>query len=374
LDFSLTEDQRLLKETLLRFLEREYDFAKRQLILEKGGFDATIWLQMADMGLLGAHFSESLGGYGGAVESMVIMEALGRHLALEPLVQCAIIAGTIIAGDSAGRLRAERLEALMSGELRASLATMEIGMRSPYEMAGVQTTALREDDGWVLKGKKLFVYDGGAATHFIVTARDPTRNIIVLFLVPADAEGLHRRSYRTLDGHTAADITLSSVAVEAAALIEAKPSGEHLVSYALDRGVAALCAEAVGSMEHLLEATSAYTRERVQYGSALANFQVLQHRMAEMFVELETARSMAYLAAFTVDADGADRVADICAARVQVGRAARFVGQEAVQLHGAMGMAEENSVAHYFSRLTQFAHLFGEESFHLRRFAACRTK
>jgi alkylation response protein AidB-like acyl-CoA dehydrogenase len=224
-----------------------------------------------------------------------------------------------------------------------------------------------------LSGKKYFVYDAGAANGYMVTARNSSSHELDLFFVPSEAQGVVRRCYRTIDGRTVGDLTLSAVSLEASARIGGKLPGAQLLCYALDRGMAATCAEAVGSMEYLLEATTAFTRQRVQYGTALANFQVLQHRMAEMFVELETARSMAYLAAFSVDQNRAGRTADICAARVQVGRSARFVGQEAVQLHGGMGMAEENSVAHHFKRLTQIAQLFGEESFHLRRFAAAGT-
>jgi alkylation response protein AidB-like acyl-CoA dehydrogenase len=244
-------------------------------------------------------------------------------------------------------------------------------MRSPYQTEQICCLASRRGDGWSLCGEKTFVYDGAAANCYLVSARDAD-NEISIFLVHRDIGGLVVRTSRTLDGHSIAELRLDSVDVPAADRIASGSAATELLEYALDRGMAAVCAEAVGSMGYLLEATVAYTQEREQYGAPLASFQALQHRMAEMFVELETARSMAYLAAYTVDAAGQNRVAEISAARVQVGRAARFVGQQAVQLHGGMGMAEESTVAHHFKRLTMISQLFGDESMHVRRFRAAR--
>jgi alkylation response protein AidB-like acyl-CoA dehydrogenase len=368
MDFSLTDDQQLLKASVERFLEREYDFATRQKILDKNGFDLGIWEQLANTGLLGANCSEAAGGFGGGIETMLIMELFGRYLVLEPLVQCAVIAGTILANGERTEIREKNMPSLIRGEIRACVATMELGMRSPYETAQIRCKATRRGTAWDLCGAKTFVYDGAAANYFLVTARGADDEISI-FMVSRDTAGLRVRTARTQDGHTIAELTLDSVAVSDADRIESGTAAVNLLEYALDRGMAASCAEAVGSMDFLLEATIAYTRERRQYGAPLASFQALQHRMAEMFVELETARSMACLAACAVDA-AADRIADISAARVQVGRAARFVGRQAVQLHGGMGMAEENPVAHHFKKLTMITQLFGDEGMHLRRFRA----
>jgi alkylation response protein AidB-like acyl-CoA dehydrogenase len=372
LNFSLNEDQQVLRDSVDRFLEREYGFTARQRILQNGGFDSAMWGEMAEMGLFAAHFSAEDGGFGGGIETLVIMELFGRHQVLEPLVQCVVIAGTLLKSDPPGPVRTRRMEALIAGQLRACLATLERGMRSPYQSQLVRTRAVREGSAWTLSGTKLFADGGGAANAFLVSARDAATQQLRLFLVPSDAAGLDVRTLRTIDGGTAAEITLNDVTIPATEQVGAQADAAVIIEAALDRAMAAVCAEAVGAMDASLQITIAHARQRHQYGVPLANFQVLQHRMAEMFVEVESARSMAFLSAFSIDQGGPDRAADISAARVQVGRAARFVGQQAVQLHGGMGMAEENSVAHHFKRLSMISQYFGEDSLHLRRFRTVR--
>jgi alkylation response protein AidB-like acyl-CoA dehydrogenase len=368
LNFALNDDQQVLRDSVDRFLEREYSFTARQQILQSGGFDCAMWDQMAQTGLFAAHFPVEDGGFGGGIETLIIMELFGRHQVLEPLVQCVVIAGTLLMSDPPGPARSRRLEALIAGHLRASFATLEPGMRSPYQSQLVRCLAVRDGAAWILSGAKSFADGGGAANAFLVSARDSATQQLGLFLVPADAAGLEVRTLRTIDGGTAAEITLNKVTIPATERIGAQADAGAMIEAALDRGMAAVCAEAVGAMDASLQSTIAHTRQRQQYGAPLADFQVLQHRMADMFVEVESARSMAFLSAFSIDHGGPDRAADISAARVQVGRAARFVGQQAVQLHGGMGMAEENGVAHHFKRLSMISQYFGEDSLHLRRF------
>ncbi len=367
MDFSLTDEQHVLKDSVARFLEREYDGAVQRRILAAEGFDPAMWVRMADNGLVGAHCGAADGGFGGPIETMIIMELFGRRLVLEPMVQCAVVAGAVLAGAEPGEARERRLQALIEGRLRACVALLEPGMRSPYDIGKIRAAAALRDDAWTLTGEKVLVHDGAAADHFLVTAREPAGEASV-FLIAGDAPGLRRRHYRTLDGRTVADLELHGVRVRSDDRIAGGPRAVALLDYALDRGLAAACAEAIGSMDCLLEATIAHLKQREQYGVALASFQALQHRVAEMFVELETGRSMAFLAASSVAQDGPTRASDLSAARVQIGRAARFVGQQSVQLHGGMGMAEAGHVAPHFKRLTVLSQLFGDESTHLRRF------
>lgn len=370
MDFTLTEEQSLLRDSIAKMLGRDYGFARRAATVAGSGFDAAAWLTFADLGVLGAHFSEAEGGFGGAVESMVTMEQIGRALVVEPVVDCAIVPGTVLVRSETHR---HLLDGIIAGTERPAVAVLEAGMQSPYAFGGIAARAHRDGGGWRLSGVKSLVAAGPVATGFLVAARIPDRQGIAVLMVPRDAQGVEVTPFRTVDGATAATVAFDGVTLDGDSLVLRPEHGEGALTAAFDRGCAAVCAEAVGAMSFLLETTTAYTRERHQYDAPLASFQALQHRMAEMFVALETARTMSFLATNTIGSDAPRDIAFLTAARVRVGLSAKFVGEQAVQLHGGMGMSEDLHVAHYFKRLWAIRQAFGPERFHLRRFAANRA-
>jgi alkylation response protein AidB-like acyl-CoA dehydrogenase len=357
MQFDLTEDQRMLQQTAARFFEREYGFDRRRKVLASGGADQEVWLQMAELGLLGALLPEECGGFGGGVESMVICGLLGRHLVIEPLVEIALLGGTIIARSP---IESPSVGDLIEGGFRPVAALLEEGMRNPWRTEGTGANCSGLPHAPRVSGHKRYVWGAGLATHFIVSAMAGSEPR--LLLVSADAAGLTTIPVRSVDGGTGAELHLAD-----APAIDLGAADEHLPE-ALDRWAAGLCAMAVGSMDRLMEATPEYLSNREQYGAKLASFQALQHRMADMFVALETARSMAWHAALSLPCDPQARSAAVAAALVQVGRSSRYVGQQAVQLHGGMGMSEETDIAHHFKRLTTVALRTGGEAAALRRF------
>jgi alkylation response protein AidB-like acyl-CoA dehydrogenase len=371
---TLTEEQELLRESITRFLEREYDFAARRRVMEADSFSAANWLKFAELGWLGACLDEAAGGYGGPVETLVLMQGFGRNLVLEPVIETAIVGGQLLAALPSPR-RETLLDEMIAGNLQLALATTE--RRSRFDLADITTTAVRRGTGWALFGAKTMVANGSRAGLIFVTARTGgdagAREGVSLFLLAADTPGLARRSLRTHDGRIAAEITLDSALVGADALVGSEGQGLPIVEAAIEHGCAALCAEAVGSCDHVLAATIAYLKTREQYGAPLAKLQVLQHRIAEMYVATEQARVMAGLAAeaLTVE-DLGDRAARIDAARVAVIGYSRFVTQQAVQLHGGMGVSEELDIAHHLKRNMVAGIQFGNEAHHLERFSASR--
>lgn len=353
--YTLTEDQTMLAESVGRFLEREYPPSRRRSALG-AGFDAGLWQGLAGLGLFGALYVEEQGGFGGPVETMALFGPLGRHMALVPVLDCMVTAGSILVASDIGP---DHAEALIAGEMRPALATLEGTGRDPWDLDAVRMPVA----GNHLNGVKRWVQGGDAATHFIVSAlqgHSPS-----LWLVAADAQGVTVAPSRRIDGHGIAEITFSDTP---ATLIATGPAAEGLMSLGLDRGAMAACANAVGEMDDLMKATPDYLRGREQYGVPLASFQALQHRMADMFVALETARSLCWHGTLAFERPENDRRAAVAAALVQVGRSARFIGQQAVQLHGGMGMSEEMPVAHHFLSLTAFSIVRGAETLHLRRF------
>jgi len=372
MDFDLSEEQRLLKDSVEGLLKKDYDFdARKKYGAEPGGWSRAIWGKLAEQGLLGLPFAEDDGGFGaGSVETMIVMEALGRALVLEPYLPSVILAGGFLRRGASAEQKAKYLPGLIDGSTSFAFAQLEKNSR--YDLADVATTAKKNGDGYVIDGDKFVVLNGGSADVFVVTARTAggqrDRGGIGLFLVPADAKGISKKSYPTQDGLHAADISFTGVEIGADAAIGDPANAIELIERVVDDARAALCAEAVGAMEESLKTTVEYMKTRSQFGVPIASFQVLQHRAADMFVALEQARSMAMFATMAADSDDAEeRATSIAAAKVQVGRSLKFIGEQAIQLHGGIGMTFEAKIGHYFKRLTMIEKTFGDSDFHLSR-------
>jgi alkylation response protein AidB-like acyl-CoA dehydrogenase len=368
MNFNYTEEQLALQDTLRRFIAKDYAFEHRRALAKSAdGFDHAAWKTFADFGILALPFPEDFGGLNGtAVDSMLVMEMLGRGLALEPYLSTVVLGGGLIRDAGSTAQKEELLPAIAGGELMLALAHHEAGGR--YALDRIATTATASAGGWKLDGAKAVVLGAPAAGKLIVSARGAKG--ISLFLVDAKAPGLTLRAYPTQDGARAADIRLSGVQVGADALIGPAGGGLAVIERAVDYANAALCAEAVGIMSALNEITLEYLKTRKQFGVPIGKFQALQHRMADMVIATEQARSMATLAAVRADStDAAERSRAVAAAKAYVMQSARLVGQQAVQLHGGMGVVDELNVGHYFKRLTMIAMTFGDIDFHLGRFS-----
>lgn len=371
MDLGFTEEQELLRATLQNFLLDRYRFEQRNLASRsEPGWQPAIWQAFAkELGITGASLPETAGGLGGnAVDIMIIMEELGAALVLEPFLESAVIAGGLLAG--AGGRDAD-LAAIADGSARYAY-----GWAEPYSrtnLTDVRTTARRDGDGWVVNGEKSVVTAAPWATHLIVTARTAgkpgDRDGISLFLVDPAAAGVTLRSYPTIDGRRAAELRLENVRLGVDALIGAEGASLPLIEKIADVAIAAIGAEAVGVMRRMLHDTIEYTKQRRQFGQPIAQFQVLQHRMVDMFMHVELATSAVYLATLSLDADPAERARAASACKVTVSNASRFVGQNAIQLHGGMGMTDELAVGHYFKRATVIESEFGTPDFHINRFA-----
>lgn len=370
MDFALSEEQRLLRESAERFVREQYPFeTRRALAASEEGFSRAHWRQMAELGWLALPFSEDDGGLGGtAVDVMQLMEAFGRGLVLEPCLSSILLAGRMIAALGDDEQKAAHLPALIAGERLAALAFAE--PQSRHDLACVATRAVREGEGWRLDGHKSVVLGGPAADLFVVTARVDGEEDLAAFLLPADAPGLLLQGYPTSDGGRAADLLLEEVRLDARARLGAAPVRPALEAV-IDGATAAICAEAVGIMEAATAATREHLLTRQQFGRPLAAFQVLQHRLADMVVACEEMRSLMIAANLAVDgADAAERARAVSAAKAELGRRGTFVVAQAVQLHGGMGVSDELHIASFFKRLHVLATLFGDRDHHLRRYAA----
>ncbi|GAC1582697.1 MAG: pimeloyl-CoA dehydrogenase small subunit [Candidatus Elarobacter sp.] len=354
MDFTLSPEQLLIKDSVARFAQGEH-----------AGGDH--WKTFAELGWLAIGAPEDLGGFGGPLETLILMEQFGRGLVVSPYVSQVVLAGTLLRSAD----RNDLLEPLAEGTQRFAVAYEEPHAR--YDPSVVATNASRDGDGYVIRGAKVRVLDPSTAGTLIVSAR--TGDELSLFAVPADAPNVVRTPYASEDGYDVAGVRFEGVRVEGPALIGPLGGGLPLLERALDHAVGALCAEGLGLMSLMLEATVEYTKQRQQFGVAIGSFQALQHRMAEMFMEVELARSMAYLAAMTLDGEHDDPVArrrGVSAAKVQIAKSGRFVGQNAIQLHGGIGMSEEYKVGHYFKRMTMVERLLGDTTYHVARYLAAR--
>ncbi|KIF82635.1 acyl-CoA dehydrogenase family protein [Noviherbaspirillum autotrophicum] len=371
MDFNYTPEQQQFKDALRRFIDKDYTFEHRNKIVhsDKGVSDEA-WATLTELGMTALPVPEEQGGFNGsAVDMLVVMQELGRGLVVEPYF--ATILGAQFLKLAGGQ--EALLEQVAGGELKLAAALGEKQAR--HDLADIVTTAKANGDGYVINGTKTVVIHGGQADKLIVSARtggnQRDTSGISLFVVPADATGVSRRDYRTLDCQRAADITFDNVQVQPSALLGKEGAGWDILDAAADYGAALLCAEAVGAMDALNAATLEYLKTRQQFGVPIGKFQVLQHRMAEMFMQTEQARSMATLAAVKVEsADVAERRRTVSAAKARVGQAMKYVGQQAVQLHGGMGVTNELPSAHHFKRLTMIELTLGDTDHHLARFAA----
>ncbi|WP_454727386.1 MULTISPECIES: acyl-CoA dehydrogenase family protein [Cupriavidus] len=369
MDFNYSEEQQMLADSLRRFIDTEYTFARRRASARGGNsLDRAAWAQLAEMGVLGLTVPAEYGGFGeSAASQLVVQRELGRGLLLEPVTPAAVISAAVLNAYGSAAQKAQWLPAIASGERIVTLAYLEPATR--YRPESARAAAERKGDGYQLNGTKTLAWHGEAADAFLVSARLAGSNELSLFLVPRDAPGLSVRGYPAMDGLRAADLTLHDATVSADALVGGESNGLAALTHGIDHGIAALCAEAAGAMERLIEITGEYLRTRQQFGKPLAAFQALQHRMADMLVQKELALSMAYVAAQALDeSDPAQRRRMLSGAKVVVARAGRFVGQQAVQLHGGMGMTDELEVGDYFKRLTMIDPLLGDSDFHVQRY------
>jgi pimeloyl-CoA dehydrogenase small subunit len=374
MDFDLSEEQRLLKESVDGLLADAYDFdVRKKYMAETGGWSRTMWGKLAEQGLLGLPFAEDDGGFGaGGVETMIVMEAMGRALVLEPYLATVVIAGGFFRHGGSDAQKRAHIPGIIDGSRTFGFAQLE--KQSRYDLFDVATSAKKKGDGWVLDGEKFVVLNGDSADTLIVTARTAggqrDKTGIGVFIVPATAAGVTRKGYPTQDGLHAADITFTGVEVGADSAIGDPANGLALIERVVDEARVALCAEAVGLMDESLKTTVEYIKTRKQFGVPIGSFQALQHRAADMFVALEQARSMSMFATMANDFDDAkERATAIAAAKVQIGKSAKFVGQQSIQLHGGIGMTMEAKIGHYFKRLSMIETTFGDTDYHQRRVA-----
>jgi len=371
MDFNFTQEQQQFADALRRWVDKDYSFEQRNKVVysEKGVSDEA-WATLVELGMTALPIPEEQGGFNGtAVDMMVVMQELGRGLVVEPYFATVLGAQFL---KLAGKQEA-LLEKVAAGEVKLACALGE--RQSRHELFDIATTAKAEGDAYVISGKKTIVIHGAQADQLIVSARSSGAERdtagISLFLVAADAAGMTRRDYRTIDGQRAADITFDNVKVPAAALLGEAGKGWEILDAAADYGAALLCAEAVGAMEALNAATLEYLKTRQQFGVPIGKFQALQHRMADMYMQFEQARSMATLAAVKASSsDANERRRTVSAAKARVGQALKYVGQQAVQLHGGMGVTNELPAAHHFKRLTMIEATLGDTDYHLARFVA----
>ncbi|TKT70737.1 pimeloyl-CoA dehydrogenase small subunit [Afipia massiliensis] len=372
MDFDLSEEQRLLKDSVDGLLADSYDFDQRKKYAkENGGWSKTVWNKLAEQGLLGLPFSEADGGFGaGAVETALVMESLGKALVLEPYLATVVLGGGFLRHGGSAEQKAAHIPSIIDGSKTLAFAQLEKNSR--YDLADVTTTAKKKGSGWVIDGEKFVVLHGETADTLIVSARTKgnrrDHSGIGVFLVPANAKGVTVKGYPTQDGMRAADIRFEGVEVGADAVIGDPENGLPLIERVVDEARIAMCAEAVGAMDESLKSTVEYLKTRKQFGVAIGQFQTLQHRAADMFVALEQARSMSIFATMASDfEDAKERSKAVAAAKVQIGKSLKFVGQQAIQLHGGVGMTMELKIGHYFKRLTMIESTFGDTDYHLRR-------
>lgn len=370
MDFTYSEEQRMLADSLRRFVQIDYTFEKRRKAARTGAsFDRRIWSQLAELGVLGLTVPTECGGFGeGPASQLVVQCELGRGLLLEPVIPCAAIAAAVLNHGGNAAPKSEWLHAIAAGQRVIALAYLE--PMSRYRQDSVQCVAMRSGKGYVLNGSKCLVWHGHVADAYLVSAR--FEGSVALFLVPrreSEGRGLTVTPYATMDGLHGADLQFDLVSLAPDAMVCDAANGAAALERGLDHGIAAQCAAAAGAMERLIEITRDYLTTRRQFGQPLAAFQALQHRLAEMLVQKEHALSMAYVAARALDeTDQAARRRMLSGAKVLVARAARFIGQQAVQLHGGMGMTDELEVGDYFKYLTMVDVLLGDTDYHMERY------
>ena len=372
MDLSYTEEQALLKDSVQKFIEDNYDITVRNKLTESDeGFSRENWQQYADLGWLAMAFAEEDGGIGGsAVDTMVLMEEFGKGLVVEPFLSTVVMAGTAISEFGSAEQKSSLIPAIIEGSLIATVAYAE--SQAHHELNNVVTSAEKSGDSWIINGAKSVVANARSAGKILVSARTSgaprDESGITMFIVDADASGISRDDYPTVDGLRASEITFENVEVPASNMLGEEGEGLAILNKISNRAILALSAEAVGAMEMLYKDTIAYTKQREQFGHPLSDFQVLKHRMTEMFMEHQLAKSLTMKATMLESHDAEDTQRTIHALKYLIGKSSRFVGQNAVQLHGGMGMTEELRIAHYFKRLTVIDAQFGNTDHHLTCF------
>jgi alkylation response protein AidB-like acyl-CoA dehydrogenase len=371
MDFSYTETQDMIRDTLARFLADTYDFDKRsKMIASEAGRDPGVWQALAqELGMLGAAFAEDHGGLGGgALENAIIMEELGKVIAIEPYLQTVVIGGGAL--KAVGGAQADSvIPEIIAGNVIIAFAYAEPQGR--YDLANIRTTAKKDGAGYLLNGHKSVVYAAPWATHLLITARTGgsgrERDGVSLFLVDAKTAGIVRRDYPTVDGFRASEIYFENAAIPADALLGGEGAGIGLIEQIVDEATVGICAEACGVTQKLHEGTLDYSRQRQQFGQPIGRFQVLQHRMVDMFMEVEQSRSMTIMATLKLGLPANERMAAVSQCKAKVSRAANFVGQNAIQTHGGIGITQELSIGHYFKRATMIENQFGSADHHYDR-------
>ena len=372
MDFNFTEEQSMIRDSLARLIREQYDFdTRRGVVASDAGWRPEMWAQFAELGLLMAPFSEEDGGLGGGpIDAMVVMEEFGKGLVIEPFVPSVVCAGGFFKHAGSAEHKEEHLAGIMSGEQVFAYAWAE--PKGRYNPADLETTARKDGAGFVLNGHKSVVTGAPWATHFVVTARTAggrrDASGISAFCVRKDADGVTTRDYPTVDGRRASEVYFENVALGPEHLIGELDGALPLIELVHDEATAALCAEACGAMGVAHAQTVEYSRTRKQFGVPIGKFQVLQHRMVDMFIEHEQSISMTYMATLKLDEPATERKKAVSAAKVRIGQGARFVGQQAIQIHGGMGMTDELAVGHYFKRLTMIDSEFGNVDHHLKRY------
>ncbi|MDB3880767.1 acyl-CoA dehydrogenase family protein [Gammaproteobacteria bacterium] len=374
MDFTFNEEQTLIQDQVDQFIQKEYDWETRQSLSNSDlGFGDNNWQKFAELGWLGISTSEECGGFGGsAIESMLIMEAFGKGLVVEPFLETIIMCGGLLDEHGTDQQKSSILESAIEGKMHLAMAYAE--PQSRFNLSDVVTEAKEEGDSFVLNGYKSVVMNGPSANKLIVSARTSgaqlDENGITLFLIDGNAEGLNKTNYKTVDGRRASDLTIENVKVTKDDIIGQINDGFTLLDSSIDRAILAISAEAVGAMEVLYKTTVEYTKTREQFGTSIGKFQVLQHRMVDMFMEYEQCKSLLYMATMKQEEGSIDSKKAISGLKYQVGKAGKFIGQQAVQLHGGMGVTDELNVGHYFKRLTTIGTIFGNTDYHLKKYSS----
>lgn len=371
MDFNFTEEQDMVRDGLSRLVREFYDIETRRGVVASGsGWRPEIWAQLAELGILGMPFSEEDGGFGGgAVDAMIVMEEFGKGLVVEPFVPSVVCAGGVLSRAGSAAQKEEHIGGIVDGSRVFAFAYAE--PRGRYNLADLETSAKKDGSSYLLNGHKSVVIGAPWASHLIVTARSSggrrDAEGISVFVVQKDAEGVITRDYPTVDGRRASEVYFENVSIPAEALIGEEGAALPLIEEVVDAAIAAHCAEACGAMQIAHQMTVEFSRQRKQFGVPIGKFQVLQHRMADMFTELEQAISMSYLATLKLGESEKERKLAVSAAKVRVGQAAHHIGKDSIQIHGGMGMTDELAIGHYFKRLTIFDSEYGNIDHHMKR-------
>jgi len=372
MNFNLSEEQNMLKDSVARFVQDEYDFETRRSNAANAlGFNPDNWQTFAELGWLSIPFEEAYGGFGGGpTDVMAVMEEMGKGLVVEPFVATVLMFGGLLSKSDNAALKDAHIEKIIDGSLQGAFAYVE--RQSRFELADVKTQAKRDGDDFVLNGEKTVVFNGAAANKVIVSARTSGKQCdeagITLFLIDADAPGVQRTSYRLMDGQLVANIKLTDVCVAASQVVGEVDDGYKLIDAVVSDVTIALCAEAMGIMQKLNTTTIEYTKTRQQFGVAISSFQALQHRMVDMFMAGEQAKSILYRAVCAAESGADDLAKNIAALKVMIGRNGKLIGDEAIQLHGGMGLTDELDVGHYVKRLMMINTTFGDADYQQQKF------